>query len=236
MMGNIPKHSIQTSKQSTIHQSTNEEASVGLGSFLCLVFCAVCVLSLFPHHIPCDGGRPYPEVTAAFLPSSLETSHSFALLYSSRLPVSVCGTVKSRPILEVFLESLICPIPRAARKNKLPKAQCPKIQTKHNFSKHKQRSVCVVWEVCVLCFVWFFVRSVFCVLFLRATHGLRSSFDSPLKAESRICLGFIFETRTSNPIMRTAYSTSSLHRNAPRSWNINHVSIRFGFRHPLRPD
>src|SRR3989344_4183477 len=38
------------------------------------------------------GGKPYSEVTAAFLPSSLGISHSFALLYSSRTPVSVCGT------------------------------------------------------------------------------------------------------------------------------------------------
>jgi hypothetical protein len=27
-------------------------------------------------------GRPYPEVTVAFLPSSLDISHSFALGYS----------------------------------------------------------------------------------------------------------------------------------------------------------
>ena len=39
------------------------------------------------------GGRPYPEVTAAFLPSSLRTSHSFALVFSTLPPVSVCGTV-----------------------------------------------------------------------------------------------------------------------------------------------
>ncbi len=30
-----------------------------------------------------QGGRPYPEVTAAFLPSSLRTSHSFALVFST---------------------------------------------------------------------------------------------------------------------------------------------------------
>src|SRR3990167_7187897 len=37
-------------------------------------------------------GRPYPEVTVAFLPSSLGNSHSFALVYSTYPPVSVFGT------------------------------------------------------------------------------------------------------------------------------------------------
>ena len=37
-------------------------------------------------------GKPYPEVTAAFLPSSLGTAHPFALVYSTWSPVSVCGT------------------------------------------------------------------------------------------------------------------------------------------------
>ncbi len=45
------------------------------------------------HCTQCDGGKPYPEVTAAFLPSSLGTNHSFALVYSTWTPVSVCGTV-----------------------------------------------------------------------------------------------------------------------------------------------
>lgn len=48
-------------------------------------------LSLRPK-TPKGMGRPYPEVTAAFLPSSLRTSHSFALVYSTLPPVSVCGT------------------------------------------------------------------------------------------------------------------------------------------------
>jgi len=39
-----------------------------------------------------------------------------------------------------------------------------------------------------------------------------------------------------NPIMRIVYNTPSPHRNKFKSWNINHVSIGFGFRHPLRPD
>ena len=37
-------------------------------------------------------GRPYPEVTAAVLPSSLARNHSFTLVYSTCLPVSVYGT------------------------------------------------------------------------------------------------------------------------------------------------
>jgi hypothetical protein len=52
-------------------------------------------------------GKPYSEVTAAFLPSSLENSHSFVLLYSSRSPVSVCGTVFKNLCLEIFLEGLL---------------------------------------------------------------------------------------------------------------------------------
>ena len=37
-------------------------------------------LSLRPHF---TWGRPYPEVTAAFLPSSLRSNHSFALVFST---------------------------------------------------------------------------------------------------------------------------------------------------------
>ena len=59
-----------------------------------------------PHKV----GKPYPEVTAAFLPSSLENSHSFALLFSSWLPVSVYGTVFTWLCLENFLESALCKI------------------------------------------------------------------------------------------------------------------------------
>src|SRR3989338_6105161 len=60
------------------------------------------ILSLRPS---CEG-RPYSEGTAAFLPSSLEHTHSFALLYSSCTPVSVCGTVVNMMCLEVFLGRL----------------------------------------------------------------------------------------------------------------------------------
>src|SRR3989344_2658553 len=55
-------------------------------------------------------GRPYTEGTAAFLPSSLGTSHSFALVFSTGLPVSVCGTGCIYLILEVFLGSALCKI------------------------------------------------------------------------------------------------------------------------------
>jgi len=63
-------------------------------------------------NVQSGGGKPYSEVTAAFLPSSLGISHSFALLFSSRTPVSVCGTVFCFLSLETFLGSLlyfICP-------------------------------------------------------------------------------------------------------------------------------
>ena len=49
-------------------------------------------LSLRPTDTRRYVGRPYPEVTAAFLPSSLRTSHSFALVFSTLPPVSDCGT------------------------------------------------------------------------------------------------------------------------------------------------
>jgi len=36
------------------------------------------------HHTQCDAlGRPYCKLTAAILPSSLRTSHSFALVFST---------------------------------------------------------------------------------------------------------------------------------------------------------
>ena len=69
-------------------------------------------LSLRPRRIATQG-RPYPEVTAAFLPSSLRTSHSFALVFSTLPPVSVCGTESLRLCLEVFLGSVL-PIIRSA--------------------------------------------------------------------------------------------------------------------------
>src|SRR3990167_6397358 len=62
---------------------------------------------------PSCGGRPYSEGTAAFLPSSLEHTHSFALLYSSCTPVSVCGTVVTYMCLEVFLGRLFATVPAA---------------------------------------------------------------------------------------------------------------------------
>ena len=52
-------------------------------------------------------GRPYSEVTAAFLPSSLRTSHSFALVYSTKPPVSVYGTGSLQLSLEDFLGSAL---------------------------------------------------------------------------------------------------------------------------------
>ncbi len=59
------------------------------------------------------GGNPYPEVTDAFLPSSLRTSHSFALVYSTWSPVSVCGTVSYIISLEDFLGSVLWKIDNA---------------------------------------------------------------------------------------------------------------------------
>ena len=55
-------------------------------------------------------GGPYSEVTVAVLPSSLRTSHSFALVYSTWIPVSVCGTDFIYLSLEVFLDRLFARI------------------------------------------------------------------------------------------------------------------------------
>jgi hypothetical protein len=48
------------------------------------------------------------------LPSSFSTAHPSALEYSSRLPVSVCGTGRFSHTLEVFLGGLIRDIISAA--------------------------------------------------------------------------------------------------------------------------
>ena len=48
------------------------------------------------------------------LPSSFSTAHPSALEYSSRLPVSVCGTGRFSLALEVFLGGLIRDIINAA--------------------------------------------------------------------------------------------------------------------------
>jgi len=56
-------------------------------------------------------GKPYSEVTAAFLQSSLGISHSFALVYSTWPPVSVYGTDLMWLCLENFLGSALCIIP-----------------------------------------------------------------------------------------------------------------------------
>ena len=52
-------------------------------------------------------GRPYRELTAAFLPSSLTRNHSFALVFSTYPPVSVSGTVAIAIILDGFLGSVL---------------------------------------------------------------------------------------------------------------------------------
>ncbi len=52
--------------------------------------------------------KPYPEVTAAVLPSSLGKILSITLVYSTRLPVLVCGTVGCNTSHEDFLVSLAC--------------------------------------------------------------------------------------------------------------------------------
>ena len=55
-------------------------------------------------------GRLYPEVTVAFLPSSLRMIHSFPLGFSPHPPVSVYGTGSTQIILGAFLVGLLCRI------------------------------------------------------------------------------------------------------------------------------
>ena len=59
-------------------------------------------------------GRPYRELTAAFLPSSLTRNHSFALVFSTYPPVSVSGTVAVYIILGGFLGSALYQISSSA--------------------------------------------------------------------------------------------------------------------------
>ncbi len=54
-----------------------------------------------------DQGRSYCELTTAFLPSSLTRNHPFTLVYSTRPPVLVFGTVTYDLTLENFLGSVL---------------------------------------------------------------------------------------------------------------------------------
>ena len=56
------------------------------------------------------GSRPYPEVTAAVLPSSLRRFLSYTLALIAQLPVSVSGTGSARLALEAFLGLLSPPL------------------------------------------------------------------------------------------------------------------------------
>lgn len=60
-------------------------------------------------------GRPYCELTAAVLPSSLMRTHPFALVYSTCLPVSVCGTDPQLFILRSFSRKNARPNPLIRR-------------------------------------------------------------------------------------------------------------------------
>jgi hypothetical protein len=126
-------------------------------------------------------GKPYPEVTAAILPSSLGNIHSFALVYSTWLPVSVYGTDSIVLTLDTFLGSVLCVIPSG-----------------------EPESLCSAWMLL-----------------------LRHSPDFPREHP---------HSTNINPIICNAYNPSSYLRIQQKSWNINHVPIGCGFRHPLRTD
>ena len=69
-------------------------------------------LKRFRDYVQSGGGKPYRELTAACLPSSLTRTHPFALVYSTYPPVLVCGTVQRCIALDVFLGSALSGISR----------------------------------------------------------------------------------------------------------------------------
>ena len=69
--------------------------------------------SVVPFHCgPGKPGRPFYQRYGANLPSSLRRFNSRALEYSSRIPVSVCGTGTLELISKLFLEVWHCHFPR----------------------------------------------------------------------------------------------------------------------------
>jgi hypothetical protein len=78
-------------------------------------------------------GKPYPEVTADFLPSSLGTTHSFVLVFSTRSPVSVCGTDSVFLSLEIFLGSALCEV-APAEAGTAPLSSDSPLKAVHGFS------------------------------------------------------------------------------------------------------
>ena len=80
--------------------------------WICLEFRA----SYFEFPDAAHRGRPYRELTAAFLPSSLTRTHPFALVFSTNPPVSVSGTVAVQLTLDTFLGSALCGIFQTLRK------------------------------------------------------------------------------------------------------------------------
>src|SRR3954454_3971843 len=56
-----------------------------LGHFTAAPFC-------YPSKSVHSRGRPFSRSYGAILPSSLTRDHPFTLVFSTRLPVSVCGT------------------------------------------------------------------------------------------------------------------------------------------------
>ena len=81
-------------------------------------------------------GGPYPEVTAAILPSSLRTSHSFALVFSTLPPVSVCGTVPLRLTQTKFFSEACSPhlIGRSLTFRLYSRYCCPDLPKQHAHS------------------------------------------------------------------------------------------------------
>ena len=74
----------------------------------------------------------------------------------------------------------------------------------------------------------------------RAPQNLPWQITKTFMLRSDLCIPDLPRIRphdtNGNPIIRSEYNPPSSHRLLYKSWNINHVSIGYGFRHLLRPD
>ncbi len=80
-----------------------------------------------------------------------------------------------------------------------------------------------------------FLESVLCVIYPGEPEHLHIAW-SVIKHRLPDFPGNHPYDTNANPIMRYTYYPSSSRRTHNTSWNINHVSIEYGFRHSLRPD
>ena len=79
--------------------------------YFIFLFCtALCFVKQLPGPILCASSHPEDPLSRSYrvsLPSSLTVNHSSALVYSTRLRVSVCGTGTTRIKFSGFLGSML---------------------------------------------------------------------------------------------------------------------------------